>query len=105
MREPDEMIDKIKADFLNFEKEMKSPDFIVPEDEVYNKKELIDSLEKIKTEISKTAQNSDLTKICLSFEFPVLGHLTGLETLSFVIYHTQRHVHQLKKIINKTDFH
>jgi hypothetical protein len=100
-REPDEMVEKIKADFLNFEKEMKSPDFIVPEDEDYEKKDLINSLEKIKSEIDETAQNADLTKTCLGFEFPVLGHLTGLETLSFVVYHTQRHIHQLKKIYEK----
>jgi len=100
-REPDEMVGKIKADFLNFEKEMKSPDFIVPENEDYEKKDLINSLEKIKSEIDETAQNTDLTKTCLGFEFPVLGHLTGLETLSFVVYHTQRHIHQLKKIYEK----
>jgi len=100
-REPDEMVGRIKADFLNFEKEMKSPDFIVPEDEDYEKENLINALEKIKAEITETAQNADLTKTCLGFEFPVMGHLTGLEMLSFVVYHTQRHIHQLKGIFDK----
>ena len=30
---------------------------------------------------------------------PVFGEITKLELLHFVLYHTQRHIHQLKKIL------
>ena len=100
-RAPDTAVEKIKTDFLNFEKPMSSPDFIVPEDEKFEKKEMVNALEKIKVEINETAENADLTRTLMDFEFPVYGHLTGLEMLSFAVYHTQRHIHQINKIGEK----
>ena len=99
-RESDEMIEQIKSDFLNFEIKMDAPDFIVPEDEIFGKKELVEQLEKVQSDILKTSENSDLSKTCLTFEFPGYGFLTGIEVLSFAVFHTRRHLHQLDKIVN-----
>lgn len=96
-RDPTEMVEKIRADFLDFATPMNAPDFIVPEDENFAKDEQVKELEKIKSEIGKTIENIDLTKTFKAFEFPVYGYLTGLETLAFVNYHAQRHIHQLEK--------
>ena len=100
-REPDEMIEKIKADFLNFNIKMKSPDFVVPPMGIYKKEELLSSLENIKEKINQAIETLDLTKTCLAFELPVYGFLTRLEAIHFVLYHTQRHIHQLKNILKK----
>lgn len=100
-REPDEMIGRIKSDFLNFGIKMEAPDFIVPEDKNFDKNELIEKLEQIKSNITKTVEETDLSKTCLSFEFPVYGFLTGIEILSFAVYHTQRHLKQLEKVAEK----
>ncbi len=97
-RKPDEKVDKIKADCSNFERKMTAPDFLVPEEKVYEREDLLRSLKKIKSEINEAVQSSDLTKTCLAFELPVYGYLTGFELLSFVTAHTQRHIHQLKRI-------
>ncbi len=97
-REPDEKVEQIKGDFLNFEIKMDAPGFIVPEDEKFEKKEMIETLKNIKSNVIQTAEKSDLTKISLAFEFPVYGYLTGIELISFAVYHTQRHLHQLDKI-------
>jgi hypothetical protein len=97
-REHDEMVGKIKSDFLNFNIKMQSPDFIRPELASYKKKDLLVSLEDIRTEIGEAVSTLDLTKSCTSFEFPVYGFLTRLEAVYFVIYHTQRHIHQMKNI-------
>ncbi len=97
-RRPDEMVEKIRADFSNFERKMTAPDFIVPEEKVYQREDLLKSLNKIKAGTNEAVQTADLTKTCLAFELPVYGFLTGLELLAFVTAHTQRHNFQLKRI-------
>lgn len=70
----------------------------MPEDRIYEKEKLVNSLEAIKSEIAKAIETTDMTQTFKTFEFPVYGYLTGAETLAFVVYHTQRHIHQLKKV-------
>jgi hypothetical protein len=38
--------------------------------------------------------------LCMEFDFPGFGHLTRYEWLKFIVFHTQRHIHQLKQIKN-----
>jgi len=97
-RAPDASVNEIKSIFLNFEIKLTSPDFIRPEKKNYDKDGLLAALSGIKADITTSAATLDLSKTCLSFELPVLGYLTRLEAVSFVIYHTQRHIHQLKNI-------
>jgi hypothetical protein len=77
---------------------MKSPKFLVPENMKYDKETILNQLEKNKKEIISVAPNLDLTQTCLAFEIPVYGKLTRFEMLYFILFHTQRHVHQLKNI-------
>ncbi|WP_316814583.1 DinB family protein [Pedobacter nyackensis] len=97
-RIPDELCGKLKEDFLNFNIKMESPDFIIPKYKAYNKKRLLNALEEIKNDIAKAIIDIDLTQTCLAFELPVYGHLTRFEAVCFVIYHTQRHAHQVRNI-------
>ena len=100
-RAPDAAVEGIKSTFLNFEIKMESPDFIRPEKKNYDKDGLLEALSGIKADITTSAATLDLSQTCLSFELPVLGLLTRLEAVTFVICHTQRHIHQLKNIYNK----
>ena len=99
-RSPDQQVQEIKETFLNFDIKMQSPDFVVPEDKVYNQEELLAGLRVIKANIVQSVQKLDLTPTCTAFDLPVMGKLTRLEAASFVLYHTQRHIHQLKKMTN-----
>lgn len=101
-RPPDEKINEIKEIFLNFNTKMKSPDFIVPENKVYDKTALLSSLT---TGIKKLeeAKSLNLSETCTAFALPNIGELTRMEWICFVIYHTQRHVHQLKNIAEKVE--
>ncbi|GAA4315272.1 hypothetical protein GCM10023149_11810 [Mucilaginibacter gynuensis] len=99
-RDASEFADQIKADFLNFNIKMKSPDFVVPEDTDFKKADLLNDLQHIEQTIQKDIKTMDLSKTCTSFALPVYGNLTRLEAIYFVIYHTQRHIHQLKNIRN-----
>jgi hypothetical protein len=100
-RAPDEIVPKIKGDFLNFNIKMTTPDFIRPEAKNYKKDELVSALKHIKESVAEAAGSLDMTKTCMAFELPVYGYLTRLEAVSFITYHTQRHIHQLKNIYNK----
>ena len=94
----DLMVETIKKDFLNFDVKYDSPKEICPENRAYNWSELLENLKQIREGISEAAGNLDLTKTCCSYELPGYGFLTRLEAVYFVIYHTQRHIHQLKNI-------
>ncbi len=97
-RAPDELKDKIKAVFLDFNTKMKSPEFIIPKDKKYEKQEFLNSFKKYKSKIHHAIATLDLTKTCLALELPVFGFLTRLECIYFILYHSQRHFHQLKNI-------
>ncbi|TCD26191.1 DinB family protein [Pedobacter psychrodurus] len=99
----DLMVKEIRKDFLNFNVKYDSPKEIYPEDRTYNQPELLKSLKEIREGISNAVTGLDLTKTCTAYELPGYGFLTRLEAIYFVIYHTQRHVHQLKNIYNELD--
>lgn len=89
---------EIKAVMLNFTNKFKSPDFIVPEKNKYEKKELSFKLESITDKFVQSVRSLDLTKTCTLFELPGVGNITRREASWFVNYHTRRHIHQLKRI-------
>ena len=100
-RQFDQFVEGIKGSFLNFNIKMKSPEFIVPEFREYQKENLLQTLESIKTNINRIIGEKDLKETCTSFEVPGIGYLTRWESLHFILYHTQRHIHQLKNIFAK----
>ena len=100
-RQPDEMVQKIKTDFLDFSTKGQSADNLKPALIDYSKNELLISFETLKEKINHVIETSDLTKTCTAFELPIYGFLTGWEALHFILYHTQRHIHQLKNILKK----
>jgi hypothetical protein len=99
-RPADEKIREIKKVFLNFEIKMKSPEFIVPSSDHIEKEKLINGIKsKMETIKNFLGSKPDLTLICLDTELPGTGNLTRQEWIRFMTIHTQRHIHQLKKII------
>lgn len=97
----DQQLDQIRTIFLDFDTKLQSPDFVLPVLKDYHKDKQLAALEKIKLEVSKAVDELDLNQTCLAFELPVLGHLTRLEAVYFLIYHTQRHAYQLNNIREK----
>ena len=84
--------------FLNFDTKMQAPVSVKPPEKNYKKEELLFTLDKLKTKLSQFDTSSDMTKTCTAGEFPTLGYLTRIEIAYFTLYHTQRHVNQLKNI-------
>ena len=94
-RSSDERVPELKKIFLDFSKKFESPEFIVPENETYDKVASIRELEASVRELKENAENSNHDEI--ADKLP-LGPITKLEILHFVVYHTTRHLHQLEKI-------
>lgn len=95
-RNPREGVQKLKEMFLNFDTKFKSPEFIVPENKVYDKEMVVASLNKSIEQLKTERIKVDLIEM---IHLPVLGEITKLELMYFVLYHTQRHIHQLKEIV------
>ncbi len=94
-RDSGEKIPQLKKAFLNFTNKMKSPDFIIPEDVLYEKQACINELNISFEQFKNSTNNANLNDIV---EGLPLGEITKLEIIHFVLYHTQRHLHQMKKI-------
>ena len=95
-RDPEEKVLHLKKMFLDFAAKYQSPAFIVPELRIYDKNEVVDELERSVEQLENLRTETNLEEI---INLPVFGEITKLELLHFVLYHTQRHIHQLKKIL------
>ena len=93
-RDPREKILPLKQNFLDITKKMQSPEFIVPENIVYNKESLIKEFEAALsplTRIGRVSSDELITGL-------PMGDVTKLEILHFIFYHQQRHLIQMKRI-------
>lgn len=97
-RAPDEKIGTIKQIMLNFETKMKSPEFIIPSSDPIDREDLLSGLQNISSKIQSVSSSLDLSETCTGFSLPGIGEFTRLEWLHFMLYHTQRHLEQLKNI-------
>lgn len=95
-RNPEDGVPNIKKMFLDFEAKYNSPDFIIPEKKAYKKEAVVDQLVTSIDKLKQLRSDTNLTEI---ISLPIFGEVTKLEILYFVLYHTQRHVHQLKNIL------
>lgn len=102
MRAPDEKVEGINTAFLDFSIQFKSPDLIIPEDIEHDKEAMISALKSTRDLLGKAIKTLDLSPICTDpVMSAIVGEWTRLEYVNFVISHTHRHIHQLKKILNK----
>jgi hypothetical protein len=90
-----EKVHQLKKTFLDFLHKMKSPEFIIPEEEIYKKQT---SIEELNLSLKKLKENVNNTNLNDLVEGLPLGPTTKLELLHFVLYHTERHLHQMRKI-------
>ncbi|GAA0890834.1 hypothetical protein GCM10009122_05130 [Fulvivirga kasyanovii] len=97
-RSYDEKIDSIEKLFLDFGIKMESPEFIIPEYQTYDKTGQIMELKNIQHRHVETIRDTDLSALCVDFEFPTFGYLTRFEWFSFFVFHTQRHTVQVNNI-------
>jgi hypothetical protein len=103
-RSIDELVPAIKNVFLDFNVKYKSPEFVVPDAGPFDKNSTLADLERIKQKNIDIALTKDLSALCLGFSLPAFGYLTRYEWLKFIIFHTQRHIHQLQEMMETRNF-
>jgi hypothetical protein len=84
--------------FLDFTVKLKSPEFILPSTEPLERSMVLKKIDDKWNEIKNAVEANDLNRICIDFELPNMGQLTGIEWCWFQVYHTQRHTRQLENI-------
>ncbi|MES2371147.1 MAG: DinB family protein [Bacteroidota bacterium] len=94
-RDPGERIEELKKIFLDFSIKLTQPEFIVPEEMIYEKQSAIEEINKSFDQFKESANSANLNDLVEGFP---LGPITKWEIIHFVLYHTQRHLHQMKKI-------
>lgn len=97
-RQPDLRQQELKTVFLDFDTKLNGPEEIQPTGARHEKEALLRSLEGTRSRLFEVASLLDLSPLSIH---PALGELTKMELIYFVIYHTQRHIHQLKNILQK----
>jgi hypothetical protein len=94
-RDPAERIEELQEVFLNFQTKLQSPSFILPSADRYKKEAVLEALSDSVKKLNELAKHTDLS---VMIDHPAFGDITKLEIIHFVIYHTQRHCHQLQNI-------
>jgi dihydrofolate reductase len=99
-RNADGRVEELKKLFLDFATKLQSPKFILPTQDIYAKETVLADLKKSIGQLKDVSSRVNLSE---AIKHPALGEITKLEMLHFVVYHTQRHIHQLKKIFKATE--
>ena len=97
-RNIDEGVKKLKEIFLDFTSKLQSPKFILPTRNSYSKEIVVADLKNSIEQIKKLSNTINLSEIV---NHRVFGEITKFEILHFLVYHTQRHIYQLKNIFQK----
>ena len=95
-RKPDKREQELKDMFLDFTVKFTSPAFILPTKDAYLKENIIEDIEYSVELLKEIGRNTDLSE-CI--KHAAFGEITKLELLHFVKFHMQRHLRQLKNII------
>lgn len=97
-RPADAGVNNLRAIFLDFSTKLPSPEFIIPDAGTHDKDDLLSFFRAGREQIGKAINTLDLTATC---HLPIFGEPTRLELIAFVIFHTQRHTNQVRKINEK----
>jgi len=102
-RLPGKEIVQVKKIFLDFDAKYKSAEALLPTDEPIEKEELLRGLQKRISQINEVIQTKDLTETCIDRPFKGIGDLTRMEWLHVILFHTQRHIHQIENILKSLE--
>jgi hypothetical protein len=94
-RDADERVQELKDMFLDFAVKFKSPEFILPTQDIYDRDKLIAALKGSVEQLKEASNEANLSE---AIKHPAFGEITKLELLHFVLFHMQRHTRQLKNI-------
>jgi hypothetical protein len=97
-RAPDKKLTIIKESLSDRATKLAAPENVKPTGTAQNQQELISGLLHCMQVLQHIVQEKNLYELCTQYPHPRLGRLTRLEWFYFIIYHTDRHCHQLETI-------
>ena len=86
---------ELRSIFLETSNKFQSPEEIVPDDGPFEKQKTIDDFRQCFKDLDFYSGNANLDE---ELDGGPLGPITKYELLHFVLYHTQRHLRQMKRI-------
>ena len=97
-RDPYEKQKALRDTFLDFTVKFQSPEFVLPGNAPVNKQDIREKLLTVFDKIANTIKTEDISLTTTGFELPGFGPTTRAEWIWFGIYHTQRHIRQLRNL-------
>jgi hypothetical protein len=98
-READKKVAIIKTVFEETTNKYESPSFFIPSNTVKDKTSWLEKIQIERKLLYSLAGTLDLTETLLAFKHPHLGALTRYEWVYFIILHSNRHLLQIKNVI------
>lgn len=102
-RLPGKEIDHVRKIFLDFNAKYKSAETLLPTNGPIEREKLLNGLQKRILQIKEVIQTKDLAETCIGIPFKGIGELTRMEWLHVILFHTQRHIHQIKNILTSLE--
>lgn len=97
-RDPTAAVHIIKSAFNDHQKVYPNPKPVTPRGQASTIEEFLTTIEENRNKLLEDIQSKGTHDILDSFPHPLTGKMTRLEWLYFNIYHTERHIHQIKMI-------
>ncbi|TWI80243.1 DinB family protein [Lacibacter cauensis] len=95
-RDPAEKIEELQQIFLDFDKQYKSPEFILPTKDIYIKAVLLTEFEQTYAALIQLLYRVDFEEM---IDHPAFGNISKLEIAHFAWFHTERHLRQMNKCL------
>jgi hypothetical protein len=97
-RDPQQYVDAIRDIFMDFGRKMQSPARIAPADTTYALDAMAASFTAFGRRLQQIIEEEDLSCTYPDASLPGFPPFTRVEWLAFAMYHTQRHIHQMRGI-------
>jgi hypothetical protein len=97
-RNPEDKLEFIKRGFLDIEKKYNAPKFFIPRENNQNKNDCLENIIVNRKKISELVIQSNLSGTYPDIIHPVFGEMSSVEWIYSIIYHSERHMIQIKRI-------
>lgn len=98
-RDPTAIINVIKVAFGNHNKVYPNPKAVNPSGQSKSKEELLSVIETSRFAYLEEIKTKGAPHLLDLYPHPLTGKMTRIEWLYFNIYHIERHIHQIKMIL------
>jgi hypothetical protein len=100
-RAGDQKVKVMHDALLNSEKRFKAPDFVLPSPSGRLQAQAVKEFTEQRAAVRSHIENTDSSLLYPSFKHPMLGEMSVWEWGWFSVFHTERHIRQMQKLLPK----